>query len=159
MTKHSSIFILAGLIFLDQMSKMFLIGYLKTIPGFIVKVTSFLNIVYTWNYGISFGLFSQYYQHSNTAFIIVNSLIILYLFFCYYRSTYLLELLAFCGILGGAISNVADRIFRGAVFDFIHVHYKNYHFPIFNLADIFITLGITLLCVHFLKFPNSKVLR
>ena len=69
------------LIILDQASKNFLISYLKTQPNYILEVLPILEFVYAWNYGISFGLFREYYQYSNAVFLVLNSAIILYLFY------------------------------------------------------------------------------
>jgi signal peptidase II len=129
------------LVCLDQASKEFLVHYLKTQPGYMVEFWPFLDIIYTWNYGISFGLFREYFQYSNYIFLVLNSTIIIYII-CLLRSTK--ELVAKIGIIliiGGALGNLADRIYRGAVFDFIHVNYGWFSFPAFNLADAFITIG------------------
>ena len=127
----------------DYASKSFMITYLKSKPSMSVKLTSFFSFVYTWNHGISFGFFNEYYQYSNTIFLILNSLIVLYLFVIFvvdnsWKWPCLL-------IIGGGIGNLVDRFSKGAVFDFIHLHYGKYSFPAFNIADSTITIGITLL--------------
>lgn len=137
---HSSKLILK-LIALDQLSKWWIIGYLKQQPSFVSRITSFFDIVYVWNYGISFGLFREYYQYSNIILIIVNSFIIVYLWSLLLNSKSALVYLGYSCIIGGAIGNIMDRIFRGAVFDFLHFHYRQYSFPAFNLADAFISIG------------------
>ena len=147
---------LSGLfIFLDQASKTFLINFLKEKPGYMIELMPMFNIVYAWNYGISFGLFRDYYQYSNYAFLALNSIIILYLSYLTIKSDSYLEFLGFCTIVGGALGNLVDRIFRGAVFDFLHFYYEDFSFPAFNLADSFITIGAGLLIWKYL-FCNHK---
>ena len=63
-----------SLIIIDQGSKSFLISYLKTQPNYIFELLPILDFVYAWNHGISFGLFREYYQYSNIAFLILNSI-------------------------------------------------------------------------------------
>ena len=133
-----------SLISVDQISKMFFISYLKTQSGYTIKALPILDIVYAWNYGISFGLFREYYQYSNLVFAILNGLIILYLIYTLCRTNYFLSQLGLVFIIGGALGNLTDRILLGAVFDFIYFHYQGFAFPAFNLADSFITIGACL---------------
>ena len=135
-----SLLIVIALVVFDQFSKSYLIDFLKTKPGYMVKVMPFLDIVYTWNYGISFGLFSKYQKYSNVVFLVCNTLIILYLIAHYLRqeNTSKIYLL----IIGGGIGNLVDRLVHGAVFDFIHCYFGLYSFPVFNVADALISVGI-----------------
>jgi signal peptidase II len=143
------------LVSLDQFSKAFLIEFLEAQPGYVFYINSFLDIVHTWNYGISFGLFSEYQKYSNVIFLISNSLIILYLIVTYVLDEKSSKL--YLLIISGGLGNLLDRIFRGAVFDFIHVHYQNYHFPVFNIADMLISIGICLFILEvFLKSSPKK---
>jgi signal peptidase II len=135
------LFLILFLIALDQGSKAFFISYLKTQPGYLKEVVPFLDFVYAWNYGISFGLFQEHYQYSNFLFLSINSLIIIYLAYLFYSSKDVAAQVGMIFIIGGAFGNLFDRIFRGAVFDFLHFHYHNFSFPAFNLADSFITIG------------------
>ena len=150
------IFLSSLFIFLDQASKTFLINFLKEKPGYIIELIPILNIVYAWNYGISFGLFRDYYQYSNYAFLALNSIIILYLSYLATKSESCLEFLGFCTIVGGALGNLVDRIFRGAVFDFLHFYYGNFSLPVFNLADSFITIGTGLLIWKYLFCTHKR---
>ena len=140
-------------VFLDQFSKTFLIDFLKTKPGHIFHINSFLDIVYTWNYGISFGLFNKYQKYSNIIFLVLNTTLILYLIAIYLFDKHSSKL--YLLIIGGGIGNLIDRLIRGAVFDFIHVYYQNYHFPVFNIADSFISIGIFLFIFEHLIFKKS----
>ncbi|MDF2965378.1 MAG: peptidase [Rickettsiaceae bacterium] len=138
----------------DQLSKWWFIGYLKSIPLRTVEVTSFFNLVYVWNYGISFGMFSNYYQYANKFFIFFNILVIIYLFYLLLNCTTVKSFIGYCLIVGGAVGNLYDRIMRGAVFDFINLHYEDYHFAVFNIADSYITIGALLLIYDYYKAGN-----
>lgn len=152
------IFLLGLFIFLDQASKTFLISYLKGKPGYMIELMPMFNIVYAWNHGISFGLFRDYYQYSNYAFLIFNSIIILYLCYLTIKSESYLAFIGFSTIVGGALGNLTDRIFRGAVFDFLYFYYGDLSFPAFNLADSFITIGAGLLIWEYLFYSHKKTL-
>lgn len=144
MTKKTIIYYLFLIILLvaaDQASKTMLISYLKTQPDYMKEIFPFLDFVYAWNYGISFGLFREYYQYSNYVFLAFNSFIIIYLAYVFYNSQNIFAQIGMALIMGGALGNLFDRIFRGAVFDFLHFHYNEFSFPAFNLADSFITIG------------------
>tara|TARA_B110000037_G_C16871339_1_gene404183 strand:+ start:100 stop:609 length:510 start_codon:yes stop_codon:yes gene_type:complete len=107
-------------------------------------VNNYLNFDLVWNTGIGFGLFSQnagiYYQV--TSFLIF--LVIIYLSYLIIKSNYSDKIL-FSLILGGALGNFYDRLFYLAVPDFIDIHINNYHWFTFNIADIFITVGVIFL--------------
>lgn len=144
----------------DQWSKTFLITYLKTQPGYYIEVAEFLDIVYAWNYGASFGFLRQYYQYSNYFFIGLNSVIVGILIWTLTKSDDNRGNIAFSMIIGGALGNIIDRILRGAVFDFIYIHYDdlNFHFPAFNIADSFITIGAIFYFYnyYFVRKPTPK---
>ncbi len=144
------------LITLDQISKTYLISYLKTQPRFILEVLPFLDLVYAWNYGISFGLFKQYYQYSNYALLILNSFIVIYLINLLLKSESTLSLYGLAFIIGGALGNLIDRIIRGAVFDFIYFNYQEFSFPAFNFADSFITIGAAMFIYDYLFNKNKN---
>jgi signal peptidase II len=144
--------IIFRLMIVDQLFKWWFISSLPDSPGRILRVTDFLEIVYVWNYGISFGMFKDYYQYSNYAFIVINAAIVLYL----YSSTIKLRtMMSFWGynlIIGGAVGNLIDRCYRGAVFDFICFHYEDlFWFPVFNLADSFIFIGVIVVLYDYYK--------
>lgn len=141
---------------LDQTSKTYLISYLKTQPRFILKVLPFLDLVYAWNYGISFGLFKKYYQYSNYALLILNSFIVIYLINLLLKSKSKLSFYGLALIIGGALGNLIDRIIWGAVFDFIYFNYQTFSFPAFNLADSLITTGATMFIYDNLFTQNKN---
>jgi signal peptidase II len=147
-----------SLIALDQISKGFFISYLKTQPSYSLELLPILDCVYAWNYGISFGLFREYYQFSNIVFLILNSFIIVYLGYLTIKTQICMEQIGLLLIISGALGNLIDRIFRGAVFDFIYFHYNGISFPAFNLADSFITIGacFVIYAYIFAKKEDSK---
>ena len=142
------------LVLFDQLSKTYLISYLKTEPNFILEILPFLDFVYAWNYGISFGLFKQYYQYSNYVLLVLNSFIVMYLINMLVKSESKLSIYGLNLIISGAIGNLVDRIIRGAVFDFIYFNYQEFSFPAFNLADSFISIGAALFIYDY--FFNKK---
>ena len=153
----SSLIIILILISIDQFSKIFFIDFLATQPGYVLDIGPFFSIVHTWNYGISFGLFNQYQKYSNIIFLISNSLIILYLLANYIiddrsHKLYLL-------VISGGIGNLLDRVMRGAVFDFILLHYDNYYFPVFNFADILISGGIFWFIIEIFFIKKNKQIK
>lgn len=147
------------LLTIDQVSKSYIIEYLQTKEGMFVYVTKYLNIVYTWNYGISFGMFTNYYQYSNWFFTVLNSIIIVLSIIHYVKTYSVYHRYYSIGLLitvSGAAGNVADRIFRKGVFDFIDLHYQNYYFPAFNFADMCITFGTIIVIYTIIRFPFEE---
>ena len=128
----------------DRLSKIFIINSAETFGELDIFITSFLNFNLIWNDGIAFGLFSfdeKLYYNFLTIFICLITVIIIWLMF---RSSGF-EKLSYMMIIGGSLGNIFDRIFYSAVPDFIDIHINNFHWFIFNVADIFITIGIIFL--------------
>ena len=117
-------------------------------------VTSFLTMVYTWNPGISFGLFPCYSPFSRYFLLAVSSFFIGLLIVWYYKATILWQEIALIMIVGGAIGNALDRFRLGAVFDFIRFHWHGWDFPAFNLADMLITMGFLALMGEYFQWRN-----
>ena len=140
--KHLIDFSIITFIFLiDRVSKLLIIGSPETYEQYGISITSFLNFNLIWNEGIAFGLFSfneEIYYNLLTIFICLIVAVIIWLML---RSKGF-EKLCYIMIIGGSFGNVFDRIFYSAVPDFIDIHFKNFHWFIFNVADIFVTLGI-----------------
>ena len=145
--KHLVDFSIIIFIFLiDRASKLLIINSPETYEQYGISVTSFLNFNLIWNEGIAFGLFSfdeKLYYNLLTIFIIFVTLIILWLML----KSKGLEKLGFLMIIGGSLGNLYDRLFYSAVPDFIDFHFNNFHWFIFNVADIFICLGVILLII------------
>ncbi len=142
---YAAIFVI--LLLLDQASKLYLIEYLKTVPDGQITIASFFDLIYSWNYGISFGMFGGY-EYSNILFLILNSCIILYLFYHSYEIIDHPQRMSIYLIISGALGNLIDRILHGAVFDFLHFHLGEYAFPTFNIADMYVSLGA---CLYLLR--------
>jgi signal peptidase II len=139
---------------IDRISKIKIIRYQLSNENYI-QVNNFLNLDLVWNTGIGFGLFNfeanlAYHLISFIIFIII--VIIIYLII----NGSLFDKFSYAIILGGAFGNFYDRIFYFAVPDFIDIHYQNFHWFTFNVADIFITIGIMLLIGKEFVFKNDK---
>ena len=151
---YINLIIIISIFILDRLTKLYVI-YLDTInSGSEIFSSKFLNIYLIWNEGIAFGLFS--FDENNlynifTAFICLIILIIVILILKN-KGTKKYSLLL---ILGGALGNIFDRIYYKAVPDFIDFHVENFHWFIFNVADIFITLGVISMIV--LEISKSNV--
>ena len=145
--------LLIALVLIDQISKNYLIAHLPEY-NYNITLTSFLDIKYAWNYGISFGLFDGAGRYGNIFFGILNSLILSYLFYLAQTSDDKLEKYAYIIISAGAIGNLIDRAIHGAVFDFILIHYGDLRFAIFNFADSFVSFGVFLAIIA--NYYNKK---
>ena len=134
------------LIVIDQSTKIFTAKIMLNNMFENIEIFPFLNIVFVRNTGISFGLFSDgglLGRYFFTSFAIVLGSILLIISFFTKEKLMKLSLLM---ISSGAIGNAIDRIYFGGVIDFIDFFIYNFHWPAFNFADIFITIGVILLC-------------
>tara|TARA_B100000427_G_C15445172_1_gene566925 strand:- start:553 stop:1023 length:471 start_codon:yes stop_codon:yes gene_type:complete len=139
------------LFFIDRISKIYLINLQSTGTDVDYYIYPFLNIYLVWNTGIGFGLFSlesNIVYHTVTLIIaIVNIILLVFLIRSKGLNSYLISI-----ILGGSLGNLFDRIYYYAVPDFIDFHIGNFHWFVFNIADIFITVGIIgLIFLEFIK--------
>ena len=133
--------IILSIFALDRVSKILIVNYIKESEKNEIILTSFLNLDLIWNEGIAFGLLSFEEATSYNFVTIIISIVIIILTIILNKA----EKLSRIGLLlviGGALGNFFDRIFYSAVPDFIDFHYNGFHWFIFNIADIFITLGI-----------------
>ncbi len=137
------IFILSIFLF-DRATKILIINNVKKFDKMNIEVTSFLNFNLIWNDGIAFGLFSfdQKTYYNLITFIIILITIVIFVMII---KTQKIEKLGFMMIFGGSLGNIFDRIYYSSVPDFIDIHINNFHWFIFNVADIFISLGVILL--------------
>ena len=135
------IIIVLAVFFFDRATKMYLINLQTAGTDIDFYIFPFLNFYLVWNTGIAFGLASlesNIFYHMLTVIItIINLALIFFLLKAKGIYTYLLAL-----IIGGSLGNLFDRIYYYAVPDFIDIHVGNFHWFIFNVADIFITVGI-----------------
>ena len=143
--KNTLSYIFIFVIFLiDRASKQIIIYFLSSLDERNIEVSSFLNLNLIWNEGIAFGLFSfdqKIYYNSLTVIICLITLILVLLML----KSNGLEKIGFLLIIGGSTGNLYDRFVYSAVPDFIDLHFYNFHWFIFNVADIFICLGVILL--------------
>ena len=155
--KHLVDFSIIIFIFLiDRVSKLLIISSPETYEQYGISITSFLNFNLIWNEGIAFGLFSfdeKFYYNLLTIIICLIILIIIWLML----KSEGFEKISFLLIIGGSLGNIYDRFYYSAVPDFIDIHFNNYHWFIFNVADIFITLGIVfLICIEIFGSKKQK---
>ena len=132
-------------VFIDQLSKWWILVFVMDPPK-VISVTPFFNLVLTWNKGVSFGMFND--QGDSGALILstIAILITLVLIFWLFKAKTNITAIGLSAIIGGAIGNVIDRLTHGAVLDFLDFYVNNVHWPAFNAADSFITIGaITLI--------------
>ena len=143
------------LIFLvDRISKIYVIYLDNKFLGSEIFSSKFLNIILIWNDGIAFGLLSFKKESLYDVLSVVILIIILILIFMIIKS-YGFKKYSFLMILGGALGNFFDRVFYRAVPDFIDFHIGNLHWFVFNVADIFITIGVIFMIILEL-FDNNK---
>ncbi len=149
----SSLIIIFIIFFLDRVSKYVILNLSQPLAELNFSVTSFLNFNLVWNNGIAFGLFSFdqniYYNVITSIIILVTSTIIWFAF-----KSKGLEKISYLMIVGGSFGNIFDRLYYSSVIDFIDISYNNFHWFIFNVADIFISIGVVVLIV--LEFLKTK---
>ncbi len=145
------IIIILSIFFFDRFTKIYLINLQSTGTDIDFYIFPFLNFYLIWNTGIGFGLVAMetniYYHILTSIIVIINIGLIFFLIKSKGIHVYLIAL-----IIGGSLGNLFDRIYYYAVPDFIDLHLGDYHWFIFNVADIFITVGIIgLILIELLK--------
>ena len=155
------LFIIFGVILLDQITKSILL-YLITgtvpmtgnhwavvgYPYLMSHITDWFNIVFTWNPGASFSLLRNLGEVAPWVITISISVIIVLLFIYMLRRAGANERLPLAFIIGGALGNLIDRVRFGAVIDFLDLHIGGWHWPAFNVADMFIVIGVGLYIIN-----------
>jgi len=138
---YISFSIVALIYFIDRLTKIYIIHLDKNNLGSDIFNSAYLNIILIWNKGIAFGLlsFSKTYLYNILSLIILIIILILIVMSLKSDGFKRYSLLL---IVGGALGNLHDRIFFNAVPDFIDFHVGNFHWFVFNIADIFISLGV-----------------
>lgn len=138
-------------IFIDQLTKnkvIHTISALEVKTNYIhhhIAITSFFNIVLTWNSGISFGIFNNNNNITTKIVTIITSIIALYILYLIYKSKKYSHTIFYSLIFAGAVGNIIDRIKHGAVVDFLDFHFFGYHWPSFNIADSCVFIGVFIL--------------
>ena len=150
-------FIIVLVIFLiDRLSKIYILQIAELGKNVDIYVTQYLNFYLIWNKGIAFGLFSfdENFIYNFITFIILTiTIVILVMIIKSVRFKKYSLLLVF----GGSLGNLFDRIYYSAVPDFIDIHINNFHWFVFNAADIFITIGIICLIFDEIFINNKKI--
>ncbi|WP_395688239.1 signal peptidase II [Aestuariivirga sp.] len=126
----------------DQTHKWWMIDVYGIAERSPVQVTPFLDLVLVWNRGISYGLFST---HTQDVLVALSFVICLVLWVWACTATRPLGAAALALVIGGALGNATDRLFRGAVADFFYFHYQHFSWYVFNLADVAIVAGVAVL--------------
>ncbi len=149
-------FLIIFIFFIDRISKIYVINFSEKNNTSEIFSSKFLNFHLIWNEGIAFGLFSfdEFYLYNTVSIIIL--IIILVLLIMIFKS-HGLKKYSFILIFGGALGNFYDRLFYKAVPDFIDFHINNFHWFIFNIADIFITTGVIFVILCEIIGNNSKI--
>jgi len=137
----------------DRISKLYILSILENSGSVDIHINSYINLILVWNSGIGFGLLS--FEQSEiynliTILITIINIIIVYIVI----KSKDLKAYFFLIVLGGSLGNLFDRIYYSAVPDFIDISYNDYHWFIFNVADIFISLGI--ICLIFAELLDYK---
>ena len=135
----NSFILILSIFFIDRVSKIIILNKFSEYSYFI---NDYLNLNLIWNTGIGFGILSSTNDLIYHLITFIISIVILFLFYLIAISKIKKEKIVFSLIIGGALGNFYDRIVFRAVPDFIDVHYKNFHWFTFNVADIFISVGI-----------------
>jgi len=138
MSKKYFFFIVFLTLLLDQASKKMVVENIEIFANGL-EISKYFNLVYVENRGVSFGMFSEH--DKSFYFGILSMLVSAYIIYLLVKSNNLIELVGLSLILGGAIGNGVDRLYYGYVVDFIDLHLNNLHWPAFNFADTFITIG------------------
>ena len=146
--------IIISIFIIDRISKIYLLNLYENSTEVDFYIFPFLNIYLAWNTGIGFGLFStdpNIFYHFLTVLIgIINLVLIILLFNLKGIRKYFISM-----ILGGSLGNFFDRIYYFAVPDFVDLHIGNFHWFIFNIADIFITFGI--ICLILVEIFSKNI--
>ena len=152
---YISFLIVASIYFLDRLTKIYVIQLNKNNLGSDIFNSAYLNIILIWNKGIAFGLFSFNESHLYNILSLIISIIVIILIIMALKSQGF-KRYSLLMIVGGALGNLHDRIFFNAVPDFIDFHVGNFHWFIFNVSDIFITLGVITMIVLELADNNTE---
>ena len=126
---------------LDRLAKIYVINLNNKLLGSEIISSKYLNISLIWNEGIAFGLFS-FSKNSFYNFLTLIITIVVFVIFIMLIKSKDFRKYSLLMIFGGAIGNLFDRVYYKAVPDFIDIHVNNFHWFIFNVADIFISIGV-----------------
>tara|TARA_E500000178_G_C16963455_1_gene727187 strand:+ start:180 stop:671 length:492 start_codon:yes stop_codon:yes gene_type:complete len=139
--KKENLYFLAAIFFIFSIDRYSKIEIINNFSDTIVYLNDFLNFDLIWNTGIGFGIFSTNSElFYNLITFLIGIVIFILIYFLIISNS--VEKLIYSIIIGGALGNLYDRLVFKAVPDFIDLHYANFHWFTFNVADIFISIGI-----------------
>ena len=139
----------------DRITKLYILKIAEVEASVDIYITPYLNLFLIWNKGIAFGLFSIDGIIIYNFITVLIGLIIIAIIFMMLKNNNILRYF-FALIVGGAFGNFYDRIVYTAVPDFIDLHFYGFHWFVFNVADIFITIGVFCLILVELFFNNKN---
>ncbi|MGL4437715.1 MAG: signal peptidase II [Bosea sp. (in: a-proteobacteria)] len=146
-----------GVFLADQMSKLWILFWVRLEDTGPWQLLPFMEFVMVWNRGISYGLFQQSSDVGRWALVALSIAAAVWMGFWLKRSLRRMEALALGLIIGGALGNVVDRIAYGAVADFVHLHWGDFSWYVFNIADAAIVVGVVALMYDALKGGAKSV--
>ncbi len=142
------------LVAIDIISKKY-VYYLIDLNTFI-PVNFFIELTHIHNFGISFGLFAGLI--SPWFLIIIGLIVTIFIYYLMLSSSDIIEEWGLLLIITGALANIIDRSINGYVIDFIYLHYDSFYWPAFNIADIYITIGIMMIILNvIINFKKRKL--
>ena len=140
----------------DRITKLYILKLAEVETSVDIYITPYLNLFLIWNKGIAFGLFSIDASIIYNFITILIGLIIITILFMMLKNKSV-QRYFFALISGGALGNFYDRVVYTAVPDFIDLHFYDFHWFVFNVADIFITIGVFCLILVELFFNNKNI--
>ena len=147
------IFVILTIVGLDQYTKNLTVIFIKESEEINI-IDCFFRLINTKNYGAAFSIMQ------NQRIILIGLPIVVVLVLGFFliknKNKSKLETISYLFIIGGGIGNLIDRIFNGYVIDFLDFNFGTYHYPTFNVADSFATVGVILLCIYFIFFDKKK---
>ncbi|SHN91711.1 Lipoprotein signal peptidase [Bathymodiolus heckerae thiotrophic gill symbiont] len=157
MTHAKWYFLTLLLIIADQLTKLLIYGYIK--PHESLEITHFFSLTHVHNYGAAFSFLANEDGWQQYFLVAVSSIASLAIIVWMMKTSkqQVLKLVALSLILSGAVGNLIDRAALGFVIDFIDLHYQDFYWPVFNIADITISVGVVLLILA--DFKNDKRLK
>ena len=148
------IFFVSLIFAIDRVSKSIILNLSKITGEFQISLTSYLNLSLIWNRGIAFGFFSfETNLYYNLISFLIGAIILLIIIIS--KKSKGVEKISFLMIIGGALGNLFDRFYYKSVIDFIDFSFQNFHWFIFNVSDIFISLGVIILILLEFKKKNE----
>ena len=152
---YINLFIIFSIFIIDRITKIYVIGVNGKNSYEDLYSSKFLNINLIWNEGVAFGLFSFSQNNLYNLLTLIISIIVIVILKMIINS-YGIKKYGLMMIFGGALGNLFDRIFYKAVPDFIDFHIGEFHWFVFNVADIFITIGVIIMILFELILNNQK---